>query len=83
MNEVLVKLYVPKIEQEYEVWIPVNRRIGSVIKLLTKSVYQFTNGTYNPRKMPELYNKQTAEIYDINKKVGETDIRTGTRLILI
>jgi hypothetical protein len=38
MNKVLIKLYVPMIEAQYDVWIPVNKKIYKVIRLLTKAV---------------------------------------------
>ena len=38
MNKILVKLYVPMIEEQYDVWIPLNKRIYNVINLLIKAV---------------------------------------------
>ena len=83
MNKVLVKLYVPIIEAEYDVWLPLNKKIYSVIELLTKAVGEFSGGYYMPEKMPLLYDKQTAIKYDLNKTVKETTIRNGTEIILI
>ena len=34
MNKVLVKLYVPLLEVEYDIWLPLNKRIADVIILL-------------------------------------------------
>ena len=83
MNKVLVKLYVPTIGKEYDVGIPLNRRIYNVIRLLVKAIKEFTNGEYNPSKLPVLYNKKTAQPYDINLTIGESTIRNGTEIILI
>ena len=83
MNKVLVKLYIPLIEEQYDVLIPLNRTIYSVINLLVKALDEFTGGYYKPNKMPKLYNKITAIDYDMNLKVKETEIRNGTEIILI
>lgn len=83
MNKVLVKLYVPTIGEEYDIWIPINRRIYTVIKLIVRGINELTNGEYNPTKLPVLYDKKTAKQYDINLIVGETNIRNGTEIILI
>lgn len=83
MNEVLVKLYVPMIEEQFDIWIPVNKKICTVITLLVKSVSEFTKGYYKPKVMPYLYDKTTAEVFDINLRVIETEIRNGTELIMI
>ena len=83
MNNVLVKIYVPMLEEIYDVWIPSHKRIYNVIYLLVKAINELNNNSYNPSEMPILYDKLTAEIYDINSKVNETSIRSGTELILI
>ena len=83
MNKVLVKLYVPMIEIQCEVWIPLNKRICNVIVLLVKSLNEFSGGYFNPTDMPILYDKLTAEAYDINLTVKETTIRNGTEIVLI
>ena len=83
MNKVLVKLYVPTIEKEYDIWIPLNRRIYTVIKLIVKAIKEFTNGEYNPSKFPVLFDRKTAKPYDINLTIGESTIRNGSEIILI
>ncbi len=83
MNEVLIKLYVPKIDEQYDIWIPVNKKIYTIITLLVKAVNEFTKGYYLPSQMPYLYDKTTAHVFDINEKVIETQIRNGTQIIMI
>lgn len=83
MNKVLVKLYVPMIEMQYDAWIPLNKRIYNIINLLIKSVNEFSGGYYKPTQMPVLYDKLTAEPYDINLTVKESTIRNGTEIVLI
>lgn len=83
MNKVLVKLYVPTIEKEYDVWIPLNRRIYTTIKLIVKAINEFTNGEYSPSRLPVLYDRKTAKPFDINLTIGESTIRNGSEIILI
>lgn len=83
MNKVLIKLYVPKIEEQYDIWIPINRRIYSIIELLIKAVNELSSGNYTPSQKPLLYDKLTAKAYDINITVLESNIRNGTELVLI
>lgn len=83
MNEVLVKLYVPMIDEQYDIWIPVNKKIHTIIRLLVKSVNELTKGYYLPKKMPYLYDKINARVFDINLRVIDTEIRNGTELIMI
>ena len=83
MDKILIKLYVPIIEQQYEIWIPANKRIYNVINLLTKAVNELYGGYYKVAKMPGLYDKATGKPYDINFSIKETNIRNGTELVLI
>ena len=83
MNKVLVKVYVPMLEEIYDVWIPVHKRIYSVIELLVKAINELNDNSYKPNKMPILYDKLTAEEYDINLRVKDSTIRSGTEVILI
>ncbi len=83
MNKILVKLYVPIIEEEYDVWIPLNKRVYNVINLLIKAVYEFSGGYYKPNKMPLLYDKLTAKPYELNQSIKEANIRNGSEIILI
>ena len=83
MDNVLVKLYVPMIEEIYDVWIPSHKRIYNVIVLLVKAINELNNNCYKPKQMPMLYDKINAEIYDVNLKVRDTKIRSGTELILL
>ena len=83
MNKILVKLYIPTIGEEYDLWIPLNRRIYNVIRLIVKAVKELTDGQYAPKKFPILYDKLTAMPYDINLSIGESTIRNGSELVLI
>ena len=83
MNKVLVKLYVPMIQEQYDLWLPKNRKIYNVIILLVKAVNDLSAGYYTPKKMPILYDKLSAKAFDTNLKVKDAEIKNGTELLLI
>ncbi len=83
MDRILIKLYVPYIEEIYDIWIPSHKRIGNVINLLVKAINELNEGEYNPNQRPMLYDKITAKIYDPKLSVKDTTIRNGTELILL
>ena len=83
MNKILVKVYVPVIEEQYDILIPLNRRIYNVIKLLVKAINELSNGYYEPENEPLLNDKITAIPYDENLSIRESNIRNGTELILL
>ena len=83
MNRVLVKLYVPMLEKIYDVWFPSQKKISNIIVLLVKAIYELNDNCYRPKEIPILYDKLTAEPYDLNLKVKDTSIRSGTEIILL
>ena len=83
MNKVLVKLYVPILEEIYDVWIPSQQKIYNVICLLVKAINELNDETYSLVDMPMLYDKFTAEPFDLDLTIKDSTIRSGTELILI
>lgn len=81
-NKVLIKLIVPEIENDYDLFIPINRRIGDIIKLISSAINEMSDGIFI-EKNRNLYNRDTGFQYYINDLVRETDIRNGTVLVLI
>lgn len=83
MNKVFIKLYVPLIEQKFEIFIPINKEMCDIIKLLVKAINELADCTYDYNKETGLYNKDTGEKYSPSTKVIDTDIKNGTQLILV
>ncbi len=82
-NKILVELIVPEIEEHYNIYIPIHKKIGSVINLLNKSIFELSNGNYSGGNKNFLYNRDTNERYDLNDKVFNTNIRNGSILVLL
>lgn len=83
MNKVLVEVIVPLVEEKYEVYIPVGKRISSVIKLMVKVINELTNGYYPIKEDALLVNKVTGNLYDVNITVKDAKIINGSEVILI
>lgn len=82
MNRVLIRVYVPLLEKQFDVWIPINKSIYSIILDLIDGINSINKINYNLARFPNLYNKENSEIYDPAAKVIETDIRNGSEVIL-
>lgn len=82
-NKVLVELVIPEIESKFDVFLPINKRVGSIITLLNKSIQELTNGCYQGTNQTALYNRETNMKYHANDLLYNTDIRNGTTLILL
>ncbi len=83
MNKVLVCVYVPLIEQKFDLFIPINRKIGLIKKLIVSSIIELTNHSYRINGPIKLSNKKTNHVYDDDDFIVNTDIRNGTKLVLL
>lgn len=82
-NKVLVQLFVPEIDKDFEVYLPINKKIGNVINLLNKAVYELSNEEFALSEKNVLYNVETKERYASDVLLFNTNIRNGTQLILL
>lgn len=83
MDKVLVKVFFPQIDKQYDLWIPLNKKIYNIVSMLCKGADELNEGIFKPKQMPILYNKLTGEHYNLNDVVQNTNIKNGTELILI
>ncbi len=83
MNKILINLYVPNLNQHYDLFIPVNEFIWKINKLVVKSISDLSDGKLSMNQNYVIANIETGKIYDNNDIVINTDIRNTTKLALI
>ena len=82
-NKVLVSLSVPVLETKFDVYFPVNRKIHNVIGMLKSSLSELSRGSFKVDIDYALYNKENGKPYDMNALVRDTDIRNGSKVIIL
>ena len=82
-NQVLIELIIPDIEERYNVFIPINKKIGNIIVLLNKSILELSKGIYSGSNKTSLYDMSTGVKYSVDELVRNTNIRNGSKLILM
>ncbi len=82
-NKILIELEIPLLEKQYDLFIPINKKIGTIKKLIEDFLIDITDHEYEIREDSNLYSKDTGDIYDVNKNVRDTDLKNGSRVILI
>lgn len=83
MDKVLVEIYVPGMEQEFDMWLPIHKKIGNIVNLLLKSLNEMSENNVITSDAPLLYNMESAFPYNLNLMLKDTDIKNGTKLILV
>ena len=69
--------------RSYDIYIPINKTVGTIKRQIENGLIEITDGSYEIRKDTNFYSKDTGEIYDINRTVRETDLKNGSKIILI
>lgn len=82
-NKVLVHINVPEIDEEFDIYIPINKKIGNILILLNKAINELSNGVLPISNSNVLYNCFTGERYRYDSVLIDTNIRNGTRLVLL
>ena len=82
-NKILICLYIPLIEKSYDLFIPINKKIGTVKRLIEEGLVELTDSSYIIKENTNFYSKDTGDIYDVNLAVRDTDLKNGSKVILI
>lgn len=82
-NKVLVKLIVPEIDKSFDVYLPINKKVGNIINLLNKSLAEISNNQIILSNNNKIYNVRTKELYQSDILLSNTNIRNGTNLVII
>lgn len=82
-NKILIELYLPLFEKEYDIFIPINKRVGTIKQLIEKSLKESHDIDYIIRDDANLYSKEKGTVYDVQLLVKDTDIKNGSRLVLL
>ena len=78
-NKVLVNLYILSLDKNYELYLPINEKIGNISKLINTTLFD----SINFEKNYIFLNVENGKIYENNVLLRDTDILNGTKLVLI
>ena len=82
-NKVNFNIIVPFLEQEYNVFIPVNKKTIEIIFLLNKAINEMTSESFPISNTLSLIDGFNGSIYDTEKTIKENRILNGSKLILM
>ena len=82
-NKILLEVFIPIIEEEYDVFVPVNKTMVTIKKIIEKGIMDLSPNGYTTKSDTNLYSKETGNIYNVNQKLTETDLKNGSQVILI
>ena len=78
-NKVVVNLYIVSLSKNFEIFVPINEKVGNIVKLLSSTLFDSIDFSRNNTIM----NMDSGVCYKNNDIVRNTDIRNDTKLILL
>lgn len=83
MNKIVIKLYVPWLEQEYDVKVPIYLTVGEAVSLFSKSISTLSDGKFCASGNEILCVKERNILLDYHHQLCEYGIQNGDQLVLI
>jgi len=81
-NKILVVVSVPMIEEEYDIYIPILKKVGTVKNLIIRIVEEKSEHSFVDDGCKSLYLKHTGERIDEQQFVKYSCIQNGSKLVL-
>ena len=76
-NKILITVFVPLLDENYDLFIPVNKKVGTIKKVIIDSIKNLADKNYL------LMLKSNCEVIDDNIYVKNSEIKNGSKLILL
>lgn len=83
MNKVLVEVYVPALNQSYDVFLQRESRLYEVVELLNQTIKDVSKGHFIPNEATALYERDSGKPLDMNQTVEMLKINNSSQLLLI
>lgn len=81
-NKFYIVVSVPLIERDFEFYIPINKKVGTIKNLLIKMITEQSEENFLSENSTVLYDKNTGERILEDTFVKDSVIKNGSRLIL-
>ena len=82
MDKVLVSIYVPSIEREFNVYLPINIKLLDVINSFQNDLVNLSDKNFEIIEKPIIYNDYDGKILNLNNIVKDCGLKKGCRLLL-
>ena len=83
-NKLLINIIVPTVELEFNVYIPNNKKIGTIKKNILNSIVELSDGYYSfDQERVILMDRDSGLEYNDNVIVNESSIKNGTKIVII
>ncbi len=84
MNKFLITVIIPSIELEFNVYVPNNKKVGTIKKIILDIAQELSEGIFNKEMNSTLLlDRASGKELDCNKFVKDSEIKNGSKVVII
>ena len=83
MNKILVSIQIPSIEQNFDLFIPINKKVGTIKRYVVSSMNKLSKGLFNDTHHYMFFDVDTGVKYSNNVYVKDSGMKIGLKNALI
>jgi hypothetical protein len=83
MHKILVEIYNPASNNTYDVFIPLKSPVYEVVYLLSNTISELSQGYYKATEQTILCDRESGNLFDINKTIEELGLKNGSKLMIL
>ena len=83
MNKILVTVYVPLLDESFDIFIPINKKFGTVKKVIIDAINELSDNSIKNIESLKIYDKESGKMVENNQFVKLSGIKNGSQLIII
>ncbi len=84
MHKFLITVLVPAIELEFNIYLPNNKKMGTIKENLIKIIQELSPNTFSKQsKEVLLVNRDTGKEIDCNVYVKDSGIKNGSKIMVM
>ena len=83
MEKILINLFVPSVQEKYDLFVPSDLEIGVLTGILANGVRDLCNGRYCISEKEMLIKTSPDVVLNPKKTLSEYDVNDGVKLVLI
>ena len=82
MDKILVTFFVLSLEEEYDIFLPINVRLAELLNTIQQSIKDMSDGNYEINNSPLLYNDLDGKLINLNNIVKFSGLKNGSRVMI-
>lgn len=83
MSKIIVEVYVPFLNETYDIFVPGQAQMYVVLGLIKRAVKELSDNRFLPDENTVICYRDSGQILDINYSVQELELQNGSKLMLI